>query len=179
MGRESADRRFRVGVDGCQGSGLPFHVFEQVFERVLRGPDSRLVLGHHLGRRAASTPARQPRLGSGGCVAHRYRYRTEPVEVVEVAEVAAEGRGAPAEFRWRGRRYVVHDVLASWVEAVPWWRGVLLATGASGQSYVWRVEAAGRADGAQVPGVYELRRDPPRGGSDRGDGHWSLVRVLD
>jgi len=73
----------------------------------------------------------------------------------------------------------VQDVLASWVEAMPWWRGVLPSTGASGQSHVWRVEAAGCADGAQTPGVYELRRDPPRGSSDSGDGSWFLVRVLD
>lgn len=102
-----------------------------------------------------------------------HRYRAEPVEV------RVAGRGAPVEFRWRGRRYVVQDVLASWVEAMPWWRGVLPSTGVSGQSYVWRVEAAGRADGAQVPGVYELRRDPPRGSSDSGDDHWFLVRILD
>ncbi len=108
-----------------------------------------------------------------------HRYRTESIEVVEVAEVAAEGRGAPAEFRWRGRRYVVQGVLVSWVEAMPWWRGAFLAAGASGQAHVWRVEATGRAGGVRVPGVYELRREPSRGGSDRSDGHWSLVRVLD
>lgn len=101
------------------------------------------------------------------------RYRAERIDVV------TEGRGAPAEFRWRGRRYVVQGVLVSWVEAMPWWRGSFLAAGASGQSCVWRVEAAGRAGGAQAPGVYELRRDPPRGSPDRGDALWFLVRVLD
>jgi hypothetical protein len=28
----------------------------------------------------------------------------------------------PAEFRWRGRRYVIRAVLASWVETGAWWR---------------------------------------------------------
>ena len=28
----------------------------------------------------------------------------------------------PAEFLWRGRFYVVRDVLDTWVETPPWWR---------------------------------------------------------
>jgi hypothetical protein len=30
---------------------------------------------------------------------------------------------APAEFLWRGRLYVVRDVLSHWVETGAWWRG--------------------------------------------------------
>jgi len=33
----------------------------------------------------------------------------------------ADGSGAPAQFLWRGRLYLVRDVLAHWVEIGAWW----------------------------------------------------------
>lgn len=101
------------------------------------------------------------------------RYRAEPIEVRVESRVEAE---VPVEFRWRGRRYAVQGVIAQWVEAMPWWRGVSPAAGASGQCQLWRVEAAGRVGSV---GVYELRRDPPSGQPGRDLGVWHLVRVLD
>ncbi len=101
-------------------------------------------------------------------MAHRYR--------VEGIEVLVGTDGAPAGFRWRGRRYVVTGVIASWVEAVPWWRGDLLPAAAGGQQVVWRVEAAGRAGST---GVYEVSRGPRREDSGSGSDAWWLVRVLD
>ena len=83
---------------------------------------------------------------------------------------------APVQFLWRGRVYVVRDVLAHWVESRPWW----LSAGPAGpagpvgavadEREVWRVEAgAGRLHG---PGVYDLR-------CDWFNGRWTLQRVLD
>ena len=103
------------------------------------------------------------------------RYRSESIEVV------TDMRGEPAEFRWRGRRYAVHAIVATWVEAVPWWAGSLRPDGgaggvrsrdgASGQRRVWRVEAAPRTG---ATGVYDLYRVP------RGQRwHWGLDRVID
>jgi hypothetical protein len=98
-------------------------------------------------------------------VNHRYRIEGpggsgEPVEMVQ------DGAGEPAAFRWRGRRYAVHAVLASWVEALPWWvdRGC-------GQRHVWRVEATSRTG---TSGVYDLYRISS--GHRR---HWGLERVID
>ena len=88
----------------------------------------------------------------------------------------------PAQFLWRGRLYLVREVLAHWVELGTWWtaraprtssapsgptaagadaagpRSVSADVGAV-EREVWRVEAAsGRT--AQV-GVYDLVRDVP------------------
>ncbi len=98
------------------------------------------------------------------------RYRSEPIEVV------TDESGAPAVFRWRGRRYAVHVIVTSWVEALPWWvadprTGEPRTAGASGQRHVWRVEAAPRTG---TSGVYDLYRIP------RGRGwHWGLARIID
>lgn len=105
-----------------------------------------------------------------------HRYRSEPIEVVEGQD------GAPAAFRWRGRRYAVRAVMAHWVEALPWWNGDLRVDRsgpASGQGHVqrhvWRVEAAPRIGPTEgSAGVYDLHRTP------RGDRpHWGMARVLD
>jgi len=93
------------------------------------------------------------------------RYRSELIEVV------ANESGEPAVFRWRGRQYTVHVIVASWVEALPWWAGESRSDGVSGQRHVWRVEAAPRTGTA---GVYDLYRIPR--------GHrwqWGLERVID
>lgn len=96
----------------------------------------------------------------------------EPVEVRRRDE-------DPAEFLWRGRFYVVREVLAHWVETGSWWAGA--AQGAAGSSAldssalaaereVWRVEASpGRAQGS---GVFELCFDWAVGG-------WRLLRAVD
>ncbi len=98
--------------------------------------------------------------------------------------IRAEVAGAPEQFLWRGRIYLVRDVLAHWVELGAWWvapgrsrrAGTGPRTGAAGdgdaaaprsvaadvgavEREVWRVEAApGRS---ATPGVYDLVRDVP------------------
>src|SRR3954451_25151823 len=92
-----------------------------------------------------------------------------------------QGSTGPAQF-WRGQsRYVVGELLDSWVETTPWWRQHATASGAaSGASVelvasheVWRVEAvrAGRSR-MSFAGVYDLSWDAA-------GNRWWLVRVHD
>jgi hypothetical protein len=94
-------------------------------------------------------------------------------------EVQVErGPLGPAQF-WRGQsRYVVGELLDSWVETAPWWRrGAAGAGGASAELVasreVWRVEAvrAGRSR-MSFAGVFDLSWESA-------DNRWSLVRVHD
>lgn len=87
--------------------------------------------------------------------------------------------GTPDAFVWRGRLYVVREVLDHWQERRQWWRDALDLPGAGTDAAgpepardrrVWRVEASsGRSAGT---GVYDL-------GSDGGPGRWLLLRVAD
>jgi len=105
--------------------------------------------------------AQEPKGLRGGAVAKHH----EDVCVVRPA-------GAPVRFQWRGCGYRVVDILASWVEATPWWhdtgRGAPLQ---SGQRRVWQVEAVRHPRGAHV-GVYELAQETQTG-------RWWLTRVWD
>ena len=122
-------------------------------------------------------------------MARRY---DDPVDVRRRDEV-------PVEFLWRGRLYVVRDVLSHWVETGAWWRaagvrsayagdvgdagGAGGAGGADpgelpggavgldpGERELWRVEAgAGRSSGT---GVFDLC-------FDWGAGVWTLAQALD
>jgi hypothetical protein len=130
-------------------------------------------------------------------VVRRYE---EPIEVRALADQAApEGVPAPDAFLWRGRLYVVRQVLDHWKERRPWWRDALderrasgaVATVGSGtdtaatgvgtdvlgdarERQVWRVEAsAGRMTGT---GVYDLCIDPGAGACPQ---QWRLLRVAD
>ncbi|HEX7536618.1 MAG TPA: DUF6504 family protein, partial [Dermatophilaceae bacterium] len=89
----------------------------------------------------------------------------------------------PTAFLWRGRLYVVREVIGHWRERRAWWRDALNPdeeVAAHGldclEHEVWRVEASpGRLAGT---GVYDLGRDGDLGkdGSARG---WRLLRVAD
>jgi hypothetical protein len=90
-----------------------------------------------------------------------------------------QGAQGPAQF-WRGQgRYVVGEVLDSWVETAPWWQPDPGAGrgGASAElvatRQVWRVEAvrAGRSR-MSFAGVFDLSWEPTAG-------QWLLVRVHD
>jgi Family of unknown function (DUF6504) len=101
-----------------------------------------------------------------------------------VGEEVQVERGAlgPVQF-WRGSsRYVVGELLDSWVETAPWWlRDASVMGGPPGGASaelvatreVWRVEAvrAGRSR-MSFAGVYDLSWD---GAANR----WWLVRVHD
>jgi hypothetical protein len=110
-------------------------------------------------------------------------------ELVEV-RVVGDLDDAPMSFLWRGRLYVVREVLGHWQERREWWSaaaaralhgddwapapGVQVAL--EHEREVWRVEAsAGRT---YNNGVYDLSReaalDPPRAGEA-----WRLLQVAD
>lgn len=84
---------------------------------------------------------------------------------------------SPSAFLWRGRLYVVRDVIGHWRERRAWWREALdpdEEVAAHGldclEQEVWRVEASpGRLAGS---GVYDLGMDGPARG-------WRLLRVAD
>ena len=77
----------------------------------------------------------------------------------------------PRDFVWRGRRYTVCAVLASWQERRAWWREVgdhpTVPGLPSPGRRVWRVEARPPSGAA---GVFDLGRD---------DDHWILLRAHD
>lgn len=82
----------------------------------------------------------------------------------------------PVSFIWRGRRYVVREVIDCWVERTPWWRLALIGdeqtASPSMQEQVWRVEATpGRLVSSYVAGVYDLACSEA--------GRWQLRRVCD
>jgi hypothetical protein len=85
---------------------------------------------------------------------------------------------SPSAFLWRGRLYIVRDVIGHWRERRAWWREALdpdeevAAHGLGNLEHeVWRVEAsAGRLAGT---GVYDL------GMNDGPARSWRLLRVAD
>jgi Family of unknown function (DUF6504) len=123
--------------------------------------------------------------------------------------LTSEALGAPAQFLWRGRLYLVRDVLAHWVELGAWWslpRRAGVPARVAGPRYddgpgpdaadeppprsvavdvgavereVWRVEAA--PGRSSSPGVYDLVRDVPArsGAAPGGASRWRLARTLD
>ena len=98
---------------------------------------------------------------------------------VRSAASAVDADSGPEQFQWRGRNYLVHAVLAHWIEVGPWWRFAAdldLQPGITEQESVdpserevWRVEAT--ANRGITPGVYDLCRDGATG--------WRLVRTID
>ena len=107
-------------------------------------------------------------------------------DTVHVREPAEGAEGAsPQAFLWRGRLYVVRDVLAHWYERRAWWleNAALAVQGQSepeadteaglpgADQEIWRVEAsAGQQAGT---GIYDLCRSPS------GPERWRLLRVAD
>ena len=83
-----------------------------------------------------------------GCLTDRTSDRT-----ADHAEVGGSDPARPEAFIWRGRLYVVRDVLATWRERRAWWREALDAddaqvrpgetlAAAARERQVWRVEAS-------------------------------------
>jgi Family of unknown function (DUF6504) len=80
---------------------------------------------------------------------------------------------SPSAFLWRGRLYIVRDVIGHWRERRAWWRDALdpdeqVAPQVCLEQEVWRVEASpGRLAGT---GVYDLAMSGRT---------WRLLRVAD
>ena len=82
----------------------------------------------------------------------------EPIEVraARQAESAAgEGAapGAPDAFVWRGRLYVVREVLDHWQERRPWWRDALDGSEPAGQGVQGVQGVQGRQAAQGAPGA--------------------------
>jgi hypothetical protein len=107
------------------------------------------------------------------------RYQ-ESIEVRAGDGVADAQDPQPSAFLWRGRLYVVRDVIGHWRERRAWWHEALdpdeevAARGLDCLEHeVWRVEASsGRLAGT---GVYDLGMD----GMDGPARSWRLLRVAD
>jgi hypothetical protein len=156
--------------------------------------------GRRGGGDAASTPPpASPTRGQSAGDRLASRSSLTDVQSADLLEVGA-GAGDPAQpeaFIWRGRLYVVREVLATWRERRAWWREALDAddaqvrpgetlAAAARERQVWRVEAS--PGWSFAPGVYDLVHDESgsdprprsRGSSQsRPDSGWSLVRVAD
>ncbi|WP_338752031.1 DUF6504 family protein [Janibacter alittae] len=95
-----------------------------------------------------------------------------------------DGRGGPEQFLWRGRLYLVTEVVAHWQERRPWWRAATeqpLAQVPLARD-VWRVSAS-RGLGS-APGVYDLGVDgaaatSPAGSAGSAGPTWLLLRTQD
>lgn len=117
-------------------------------------------------------------------------------ELIEVRRGLVAGQEAPEQFLWRGRLWVVRDILAHWVETGAWWEqagvAALLGVGGGatsaggdleaarsgrlgadllGERDGWRVEA-GRGRVAHGFGVFDLS-------FDWSDAQWRLVSCVD
>ena len=64
---------------------------------------------------------------------------------VEVRTAAADQGAVPEQFLWRGRLYVVREVLARWTAAGSWWQGAPQELDDREQQW-WRVEASRRSE---------------------------------
>jgi hypothetical protein len=95
------------------------------------------------------------------------RLHADPVQVRTRVEAAGP---VPEEFLWRGRRYVVREVLARWTASGAWWQGrdgqAPGGTIDDTEQHWWRVTAG------EGPGTYDLCLSWARG-------TWTLQRVLD
>lgn len=99
------------------------------------------------------------------------RLHADPVEVRTRVEPAGP---VPEQFLWRGRLYLVREVLARWTSSGVWWQGTDAEELDDREQQWWRVEAdSGRlAALSGGRGTYDLCF---RWSSS----DWTLKRVLD
>jgi hypothetical protein len=88
------------------------------------------------------------------------------VDPVEVRTHVVESGPEPEQFLWRGRLYVVREVLARWTAAGAWWKGSPHEVDDKEQHW-WRVEAGS----LRSTGTYDLCFSWAQG--------WTLRRVQD
>ena len=88
---------------------------------------------------------------------------------IDVRRGLVAGDDAPEQFVWRGRLWVVRQIIAHWVRTGAWWEQGE-TTDLLAEREIWRVEA-GRGT-TTSPGVFDLA-------FDWGDGRWRLVCSFD
>ena len=109
------------------------------------------------------------------------RVHADPVEVR--TRTAPHGP-VPEQFLWRGRLYVVREVLARWTTAGAWWKGDPQQVD-DRESQWWRVEASRRSELASDGRAVEASRGRDAGAGTYdlclswSTGAWALRRVLD
>jgi hypothetical protein len=93
-------------------------------------------------------------------------------DAVEVRTTVAEHGPEPEQFLWRGRLYVVREVLARWTTSGSWWKASVQEVDDRERQW-WRVEAdSGRLAAMSAGrGTYDLCFSWRTG--------WTLRRVLD
>lgn len=124
-------------------------------------------------------------------------------DTIEVRRGLVNGTEAPEQFLWRGRLWLVHDVMAHWVETGPWWEqeqvrsllGTDVDGGSSdtssgepsaappaydllGEREVWRVDAASGRAGYRA-GVASGQRGVFDLVFDWGAAEWRLQHTID
>jgi Family of unknown function (DUF6504) len=121
-------------------------------------------------------------------------------DTIEVRRGLVNGTEAPEQFLWRGRLWLVHDVMAHWIETGPWWEQreaqAVLGTDAGsasadtsgadgqvctdllGEREVWRVGAASGRAGFRA-GVASGQRGIFDLVFDWGAGQWRLQHSVD
>ena len=106
-------------------------------------------------------------------------------DLIEVQTCAAPTGPVPEQFLWRGRRYLVREVLSRWTQSGSWWTGTAMRSFATAGEPAttrlddrpqqwWRVAAdSGRLAALSAgPGIYDLC-------FEESAGHWWLRRVMD
>ena len=97
------------------------------------------------------------------------RLHADPVEVHTRTEPAGP---VPDQFRWRGQRYVVLEVLARWTEAGGWWRGAAVTALTSGDAGPTTEAVHRRGGAAEVGGAAGTTGD-----IDDGERSWWRVEA--
>ncbi|HEV8055576.1 MAG TPA: DUF6504 family protein [Nocardioidaceae bacterium] len=100
---------------------------------------------------------------------------------IEVRRGLVKGTEAPEQFLWRGRLWLVHDVVAHWVETGAWWEQDQAADRLGdmvGEREVWRVDAASGRAGFRA-GVVSGQRGVFDLVFDWSAGVWQLQRSID
>jgi hypothetical protein len=140
-------------------------------------------------------PERPPdRAGEGKLLARVEVAMRRYDDTIEVRRGLVNGAEAPEQFLWRGRLWLVHDVMAHWVETGAWWQQgqirSLLGTDSPTQSSdspagdllaereVWRVGAASGRAGFRA-GVVSGQRGIFDLVFDWGAGEWRLQHSVD
>jgi hypothetical protein len=192
------------GIDGRSGAGVIVEVFEQMFEvsqvRAVPAGGGRLRRGRDS---TPLPPERPPWLLPVLLEVRMRRYD----DTIEVRRGLVNGTEAPEQFLWRGRLWLVHDVMAHWVETGAWWeqgqvRSLLGTDGTDGpgdpggagdpdgaeppaaggdllaEREVWRVDAASGRAGFRA-GVASGQRGVFDLVLDWGAGQWRLQHTLD
>jgi hypothetical protein len=129
-------------------------LFEQMFEAPQELRSLREV-AHSGGSVSTPVPPEWPpdRAGEGKLLVRVEVAMRRYDDTIEVRRGLVNGAEAPEQFLWRGRLWLVHDVMAHWVETGPWWQQAQVRSllGTDRPDRLDRLESAGGAGGADAP----------------------------